>query len=54
VPTFLTLRPLTDDEARTLDRLAHSRTEPARVVERAQIVWRAREGARVPTIARMR
>jgi transposase len=48
----LTLRPLTDDEARTLDRLAHSRTEPARAVERAQIVRRAREGARVPAVAR--
>jgi transposase len=52
VPAFLTLRPLTDGERRTIDRLAHSRTEPARSVERAQIVWRAHQGARVPAIAR--
>jgi len=52
VPKFLSLRPLTDDEARTIDRLAHSRTEPARTVERARIVWQAHCGARVPAIAR--
>jgi transposase len=52
VPAFLTLRPLTDDETRVLDRLAHSRTESARAVERARIVWEARSGARVPAIAR--
>jgi transposase len=52
VPAFLPLRPLTDDEVRAIDRLARSRTEPARTVERAQIVWRARRGARVPAIAR--
>jgi transposase len=48
----LTLRPLTDDETRTIDRLAHSRTEAARTVERAHIIWLAREGARVPASAR--
>jgi transposase len=52
VPRFLTLRPLTDEETRAIDRLAHSRTEPARAVERARIVWAARGGARVPAIAR--
>jgi transposase len=52
VPTCLTLRSLTDEETRTLDRLAHSRTESARAVERARIVWHAREGARVPALAR--
>jgi transposase len=52
VPKVLTLRPLTDEETRAIDRLAHSRTEPARAVERAQIVWHARGGARVPTVAR--
>lgn len=49
---FLTLRPLTDEEVRAIDRLAHSRTASARAVERAQMIWRAREGARVPAIAR--
>jgi transposase len=52
VPTYLTLRPLTDEESRTVERLAHSRTEPARAVERARIVCEARRGARVPAIAR--
>jgi transposase len=52
VPTLLTLRPLTDEETRAIDRLAHSRTASARAVERAQMVWRAHEGARVPAIAR--
>jgi len=49
---FLTLRALTDEEARTIERLAHSRTEPARAVERAQIVWQAHRGTRVPAVAR--
>jgi transposase len=49
---LLALRPLTDDETQTIDRLAHSRTEPARTVERAQIVRRAHRGERVPAIAR--
>jgi transposase len=52
VPKLLTLRPLTDEETRAIDRLARSRTEPARAVERAQIVWQAHRGARVPAIAR--
>ncbi len=52
MPKLLTLRPLTDDETRTIARLAQSRTEPARTVERAQMIWRAQQGARVPAIAR--
>lgn len=52
MPTFLSLRPLTDDESRAIERLAHARTEPARALERAQIVWRAHQGERVPAIAR--
>jgi transposase len=52
VPTCLILRPLTEEETHAIDRLAHSRTEPARAVERARIVWEARQGARVPAIAR--
>jgi transposase len=49
---FLTLRPLTDEETRTIDRLAHSRTESSCAVERARIIWQAHGGARVPAIAR--
>ncbi len=52
MPTFLALRPLTDDEVVAVRRLAHSRTDPARTVERARIVWHAHQGQRVPAIAR--
>ncbi len=52
MPKFLTLRPLTEEEARVIHRLAHARTAPAQTVERAQIVWRAHQGAHVPAIAR--
>lgn len=51
MPMFLTLRPLADDELRTIERLAHARAEPARTVERAQIIWRAHHGERAPAIA---
>lgn len=52
MPKLLSLRPLTEEETRVIRRLAHARTEPARSVERAQIVWRAQQGARVPVSAR--
>ncbi len=52
MPKFLTLCPLTDEEARVVERLAHSRTEPARTVERAEMVWLAHRGMHVPAIAR--
>ncbi len=52
MPKFLTLRALVDEEEPALRRLAHSRIDPARTVERARIVWRAHQGARVPAIAR--
>lgn len=45
------LRSLTEEERTTLERLAHSRTAPARQVERAQIVWHASQGMTIPTIA---
>ena len=51
MPKFLTVRGLNAEEATAGRRLAQSRTEPARLVERARIVWRAHEGARVPAIA---
>jgi len=35
-----------------LERLARSRPAPARAVERAQIIWLAHQGVRVPAIAR--
>jgi transposase len=52
VPTFLALRPLTAEEEAGVDRLARSRTAPARAVERARIVELAHRGRRVPAIAR--
>ncbi len=52
MPTFLALRPLTAEEEAGVDRLARSRTAPARAVERARIVWLAHQGWRVPAIAR--
>ena len=42
MPRFLTLRPRTEEEIRAVERLAHSRTESARAVERARIIWHAR------------
>jgi len=47
----LRVRDLTADERASLQRLAQSRTAPARAVERARIIWRAHHGERVPTIA---
>lgn len=48
----LRVRNMTTEEVGTIKRLAHSRTEPARIVERAQIIWLAREGKRAKAIAR--
>lgn len=45
------VRPLTEEESRTLDALAHSRTAPARDVERAKIIWLSAQGLRGPAIA---
>ena len=45
------VRTLTEDERVAVKRLAHSRTEPARAVERASIVWLAAQGTRVAAIA---
>ena len=48
---MLRLRPLTPEEHSTISRLRHSRTEAARLVERAGIIWLASQGRRVPAIA---
>ena len=52
MPKLLTVRPLTEEEAVAVGRLARSRTSPARAVERARIVELAHRGWRVPAIAR--
>src|SRR5690349_6031388 len=47
----LKVRALTPEEHRAIEKLAHARTAPARAVERARIVWYARQGEHVPAIA---
>ncbi len=47
----LRLRELTEEEQAAVERLAHSRTAPARQVERARIIWRAGQGEMAPAIA---
>lgn len=49
---MIRIRDLTAEEQTTIDRLAHSRTAPARNVERARILWHAHHGLSVPTVAR--
>jgi transposase len=46
------IRDLTDDERQTIERLAHSRTEAARLVERAKILWFASQGEKAPQVAK--
>jgi transposase len=46
------IRALTDDERQTIERLAHSRTETARLVERAKILWFASRGEKAPQVAK--
>jgi transposase len=51
MPKIYRVRRLNDDETATITKWAHSRTEPARRVERAQIIWWSSQGERVPAIA---
>ncbi len=48
----LHVRVLTTEENAVIKQHAHSRTEPARVVERAKIIWLSQQGLLVPTIAK--
>ena len=48
----LKVRPLTEQDAGALERLAHSRTASHRLVQRAQIIWASAHGETVPAIAR--
>ncbi len=52
MPRKLRVRELTRDEYEPIERLARSRTAPAREVERAQIIWRSNQGESVQAIAR--
>ncbi len=49
---MLRVREMTTQESKAIKRLAHSRTEPARLVERAHMVWLAHQGQHAPAIAR--
>jgi transposase len=51
MPALLYVRALTTDEATTLERLAHSRKEAARLVQRARAIWLSHQGYRVSAIA---
>src|SRR5918912_1043873 len=51
LPLPLRLRDLTAEERSAVEKLAHSRTAPARRVERARIIWQASHGAAAPAIA---
>ena len=51
MPKRIGVRELTATEAETIERLARSRTEPVRLVERAKIIWLSHAGEDVPTIA---
>jgi transposase len=48
------VRELTDEERTTIRGLARSRTAPARLVERAQMVWQAAQGEALGAIATAR
>jgi len=47
----LRLRALSEAERTGVEKLAHSRTAPARQVERARIVWQASQDQMAPAIA---
>ena len=49
---MIRLRELTSEEQQMIERLAHSRTAEARLVERARMIWHASQGFSVPAIAR--
>jgi len=51
MPKMLRVRGLSEEESREVERLVHARTEPARLVERARIVWASHQGEHVPAIA---
>lgn len=48
----LRVRAMTEEERKTIKRLAQARTAPVRLVQRAQMVQLAAAGQRVPAIAR--
>jgi transposase len=51
MPKLMKIRPMTEEETSQLKALAHSRTEAAALVQRAQIVLMSKEGRRVTEVA---
>lgn len=51
MPKLTKIRQMTEQEANQIKALAHSRTEPAALVQRAQIILMSREGTRVMQVA---
>ena len=49
---MIRVQTMTDEERENIRRLAHSRTEATRAVERAKIIWLSSRGERVPAIAK--
>jgi putative transposase len=47
----LTVRPLSAAETHELNQLAHARTAPHRLVQRAQIIWARGQGLQAPAMA---
>ena len=50
MPKKLNLRPLTEEERETLEKLIKSKTAPAIEVERAKTIWLLEQGEPIPTI----
>lgn len=51
MPALLYVRELTPDELTKIEKLAHSRTEAVRLVQRARVIWLSHQRCRVSLIA---
>lgn len=51
MPAVLHVRELTPDELTKIEKLAHSRKEAARLVQRARVIWLSHQRSRVSVIA---
>ena len=52
MPKKIELRPLTEEEHETLEKLIKSQTAPAIEVERAKTIWLAQAGEKIPVIGK--
>jgi len=51
MPALLYVRELTPDELTKIEKLAHSRTEAVRLVQRARVIWLSHQRCQVSLIA---